>query len=261
MIQKFGLEINTKLMDISPRKIAPPTVLYSPPDNSSASKTSTQWNLKNVNGFSKVNAEKLKALYFIQVGDRRDDHLKTFRKLLVEILPAYGFPADLRYFKKAAKSPPQKIPGVGVPPAARRKFVEVAMKEAYDGLKELHQAEMKNEETRSMKEKATREGTEFNPKKLEFERVGEASLLFIILPENDETMYSDVKWWGDCVRGIPTMCITHKTISKALGFTLTFDGKGKVDGYYDDGTPDRMVVANLWSVLTCSIHRSTFIGC
>lgn len=33
--------------------------------------------------------------------------------------------------------------------------------------------------------------------------------VLIILPSKMISLYSDVKWWGDCVAGVPTICITH----------------------------------------------------
>ncbi|ESZ93179.1 hypothetical protein SBOR_6458 [Sclerotinia borealis F-4128] len=33
------------------------------------------------------------------------------------------------------------------------------------------------------------------------------SLLIVVLPSKDATIYSDVKWWGDCHAGIATVCV------------------------------------------------------
>ena len=40
--------------------------------------------------------------------------------------------------------------------------------------------------------------------------------LLIILPaENANSLYSEIKWWGDCSAGIPTTCITDVKLLKA----------------------------------------------
>jgi hypothetical protein len=42
------------------------------------------------------------------------------------------------------------------------------------------------------------------------------SLILVILPnaKKDIPLYSDIKWWSDCVVGIPTACVTHGAIDK-----------------------------------------------
>ncbi|KAF7911733.1 uncharacterized protein EAE98_011848 [Botrytis deweyae] len=42
-------------------------------------------------------------------------------------------------------------------------------------------------------------------------------LIIVLLPNSKKSnprLYSDVKWWGDCVRGIPTVCISEDAIRK-----------------------------------------------
>lgn len=43
---------------------------------------------------------------------------------------------------------------------------------------------------------------------------GSAHLLIVVLPDNDPRVYSNIKWWGDCMRGIITCCVTSKSIGK-----------------------------------------------
>lgn len=39
-------------------------------------------------------------------------------------------------------------------------------------------------------------------------------LILVALPNKDAGLYSDVKWWGDCCVGIPSICITQQTTRK-----------------------------------------------
>jgi hypothetical protein len=39
--------------------------------------------------------------------------------------------------------------------------------------------------------------------------------ILVILPSKDASLYAEVKWWGDCVKGVPTICITKQKIQKA----------------------------------------------
>ena len=38
-------------------------------------------------------------------------------------------------------------------------------------------------------------------------------LIVVALPNNDKELYSEVKRWGDCIQGIPTVCILQSKIS------------------------------------------------
>lgn len=39
-------------------------------------------------------------------------------------------------------------------------------------------------------------------------------LLLVVVPKKDISTYANIKWWGDCVAGIPTICITRKVLTK-----------------------------------------------
>ncbi|KAF7881056.1 uncharacterized protein EAF02_006947 [Botrytis sinoallii] len=39
-------------------------------------------------------------------------------------------------------------------------------------------------------------------------------LLLVVVPDGDIRTYANIKWWGDCVAGIPTICITKKVLTK-----------------------------------------------
>lgn len=58
-------------------------------------------------------------------------------------------------------------------------------------------------------------------------------VILVIIPEKGPTWYSEVKRWGDCVKGIPTICVTNKKYG-LLSYQRFCD--------------------NLWSVNTISIQ-------
>jgi len=48
---------------------------------------------------------------------------------------------------------------------------------------------------------------------LEWANLGRPRLVLIVLESKDTRLYSDVKWWGDCHAGVPTICVTYQTMS------------------------------------------------
>ncbi|TEY53574.1 hypothetical protein BOTCAL_0244g00010 [Botryotinia calthae] len=46
-------------------------------------------------------------------------------------------------------------------------------------------------------------------------------LLLVVVPDKHIQTYSDIKWWGDCIAGIPTICITSGVLNKGR----SIDGK------------------------------------
>lgn len=42
-------------------------------------------------------------------------------------------------------------------------------------------------------------------------------LFLIVLPDKSATFFPHVKWWGDCIDGTPTICITEDTFRKYNG--------------------------------------------
>lgn len=46
------------------------------------------------------------------------------------------------------------------------------------------------------------------------------TLIVVLLPNKrlkELQTYADVKWWGDCIAGIPTVCISSDGVGKVLG--------------------------------------------
>lgn len=68
-------------------------------------------------------------------------------------------------------------------------------------------------------------------------------LILFILPSKDLTTYADVKWWADCVRGVPTVCITADGVFKAVGRVP--NGKPPFDKTRRNNTLDFKVLGNL----------------
>lgn len=42
-------------------------------------------------------------------------------------------------------------------------------------------------------------------------------MILFILPGKDAAIYADIKWWADCVGGVPSICVTGDAIHKAVG--------------------------------------------
>jgi hypothetical protein len=43
---------------------------------------------------------------------------------------------------------------------------------------------------------------------------GTPPLVIVLLPSKDARTYGNVKWWADCVRGVPTLCVTKEKLRK-----------------------------------------------
>ncbi|TVY43663.1 Protein argonaute [Lachnellula occidentalis] len=50
-------------------------------------------------------------------------------------------------------------------------------------------------------------------------RFNRPRLLVVLLPDTNATTYSDVKWWGDCDRGVPTVCVAPEAAGLVNGGT------------------------------------------
>jgi hypothetical protein len=70
--------------------------------------------------------------------------------------------------------------------------------------------------------------------------MGEPSMILVVLAADDETMYSDVKWWADCLQGVPTACVTANTVRKE-----TDHGKVTNNGDWIH-TTDANLLGNIW---------------
>ncbi|KAI9646022.1 hypothetical protein NHQ30_005460 [Ciborinia camelliae] len=40
------------------------------------------------------------------------------------------------------------------------------------------------------------------------------TLLLVVVPNKDKRTYANIKWWGDCIVGIPTICISKDVLNK-----------------------------------------------
>lgn len=47
--------------------------------------------------------------------------------------------------------------------------------------------------------------------------------ILVVLPSKNDDYFSDVKHWGDCLKGVPIMCVTYT----------------RIEMFYDDKTPER----------------------
>lgn len=181
--------------------------------------------------------DKLRALYFIQIERYENPSFDKFQDVLAEKLQSYGGltgkPECFRALAKSLYFTDTKLLGeLGKAPESKRKLFNHVMDNAY----------FKVMEKTWYEEDKEKQGRKFDPKK-PLKQGKEPPLLFIIIRSKDESTHSDVKWWGDCIRGIPTMYITYDTVFKALGTPEFKDGK--LIGLSNEQV-DHMIFANLW---------------
>lgn len=50
-----------------------------------------------------------------------------------------------------------------------------------------------------------------------FEGKGKQNFILVVLPPKDTNFYPEVKRWGDCVLGVPTVCVTEPKLKLAAG--------------------------------------------
>lgn len=50
------------------------------------------------------------------------------------------------------------------------------------------------------------------------------TVLLIALNSKDSAAYSDIKWWGDCLEGVRTLCISPETLGKGVKNNLNCFG-------------------------------------
>lgn len=67
-----------------------------------------------------------------------------------------------------------------------------------------------------------------------YEKLGKPTLVVIILPNDNASIFGDIKWWADCEDGVRSVCVTPKAVQK----------NGKAWGQYGDQKP----LANIWYV-------------
>lgn len=56
-----------------------------------------------------------------------------------------------------------------------------------------------------------------------FEKLESPALLLVLLSGDGAGIYSDLKWWADCVQGVATVCITPTAVNR------DFKAKGDSD--------------------------------
>lgn len=46
-----------------------------------------------------------------------------------------------------------------------------------------------------------------------FQNLGKPPLIIILLKNQDATIFADIKWWADCVEGVPSVCIRPNAVA------------------------------------------------
>ncbi|KAF7897184.1 hypothetical protein EAF00_005412 [Botryotinia globosa] len=80
-------------------------------------------------------------------------------------------------------------------------------------------------------------------------------LLLVVVPDKDIRTYANIKWWGDCFAGIPTICITRGVLTKGKEVNHRFQSDigvisnislkinfklGGISHFLNDGTSQRI---------------------
>lgn len=168
------------------------------------------WNLEGISKFSsvgtggkgllQVNKDLLPELCSITLGKSEDYAFKgPFLKELKEALRGYGFMAtELGDLHPSIELKPESNAEI------RRMYIAKQLSDAYTELVD----------------KQKKPGTELK-------------LILILLPNDDATLFADVKWWSDCVQGVHTVCIKAEKLKKGM-----IGSKG--------GKVDNKLLANVW---------------
>lgn len=185
--QTFGLKIIDNLLPFKGHSLKSPSVDYGMPKPVEIGQAAN-WALtdilkskKSEDGGFKVPNTTYTKLLVVKIGKYKDDqYVDDFLFYLKQDLPRYGLNTSKDH-EIVAVDPP-----LGDSCYGRRARVTATFKKAYE---ELH----------------SRNGD------------GKPALIIFLLPSKTITLYSDVKWWADCVQGVPTVCVTADTIIKAVG--------------------------------------------
>ncbi|CAG8950697.1 hypothetical protein HYFRA_00002907 [Hymenoscyphus fraxineus] len=193
--KRFGLSIEDNFLSPKFRKIDPPTLQYgqdrvaqrSHHANMTTKKPPTKnpnsWNLGLIEKFYDVKGGELSAIHVIIIGDHV--HLKLSKSFFDDLSKALSHHVASKENLQVLEFHVPDIPEEADNVQDRRILFEHFLNEAVDKL---------TEDSLDKKQ----------PK-----------LIFVLIPHQKakHDYYDDVKWWGDCRRGIPTIVLKAKKLS------------------------------------------------
>jgi hypothetical protein len=200
--QEFGLKIEAKFVELKSRYLDQPDLWFGGPNNGTFKMSlkdkltgpkKATWNLMD-RTFRKVQ-DKYPKLSIILIVDetnksanavewrkRRLEDAKNFAEHLKNALGKYGFETS-----KYQIVPVQEVHGTY--PTERRKLFSDGLTNAHNALRQ-----------------ASRDDAD--------QLANKAPLVVILMQNDDATVFSDIKWWADCIRGVPSVCVTGATVTR-----------------------------------------------
>ncbi|TGO08681.1 hypothetical protein BTUL_0196g00050 [Botrytis tulipae] len=179
--EKYGLTLGEELLNISSRHLNHPSLTFNP--GRTKKLVGASWNLSDVKCFNV--AERYYELRIIhvkiaeQISDKQTKSVLMFASALATQLRRYGL--QTQSFKG-------KVPSIAWPELNEEK-------------KPFASAAQKRELVNRLLETCL--GGGIRPR-----------LVFVILPREDAAIYSNIKWWGDCISGIATICVCPAAVEK-----------------------------------------------
>ncbi|KAF7937288.1 uncharacterized protein EAE98_001602 [Botrytis deweyae] len=172
--EKYGLTVERKLLNVSSRHLAHPSLTFRP--GKTKKLISASWNLSDVKEFNL--AQKYSELRIICV--TREENISDEQKKIVSKF-AEALATQLKGHGLQTQSFKGNVPTVAWPKV--------------------------NEEKKPFKTAAERREVVNGLLTTCLKRGNVTRLVFVILPDKDAAIYSDIKWWGDCNLGIATICV------------------------------------------------------
>ncbi|CAG8960888.1 hypothetical protein HYFRA_00002425 [Hymenoscyphus fraxineus] len=174
----FGIELTAKLDQITPIELQPPLMIAKENDLAVV-KGGWRFNQSGSKGFhsSTRNFNELPIIWFDRSnGDKLPGHVtRRLRQVLNDYNVSHPESSVIKSIHEI-KSTPKR----GDDPIKYRKDCQDILDECLDTL-----------------EKQSEQGVNF---------------LYIILKDKDANFYAEIKRWGDCVKGIPTICTRYSTL-------------------------------------------------
>jgi hypothetical protein len=181
-----------KIVELKAQKVNPPKLLFDATNKEiTATIDNGAWNLAKQSSFIQKGTKctKLNVMYLATKIDKLDE-VRTILKELARYSIADG---DIDIKSSATGSLPQ------LPDSASR--------EATRDFKKKYRADCQSIFDRALS--SLKESPDDIP-----------PFILMVLPSRDIALYSEIKRWGDCVVGIPTVCITSAKLLKVGDATL-----------------------------------------
>ncbi|TGO52413.1 hypothetical protein BOTNAR_0325g00060 [Botryotinia narcissicola] len=183
--EKYGLILGEELLKIFSRHLSHPSLTFNP--GKTKKMVSASWNLSDLKYFNVAERYSELRIIHVEIAEQiSDQHTKSV------LMFASALATQLRRCGLQTRSFKGKVPSIVWPELNEEK-------------KPLASAAQKRELVNHLLKTCL--GGGIKPR-----------LVFVILPREDAAIYSDIKWWGDCISGIATICVCPAAVvKKSLG--------------------------------------------